>query len=411
MANLDEARRELLDALFHDLPMRDLVELCAGLVDSPLRFTTMEHPESGILSRDYPAEDFQNWRSFVLENGHVNDNYEVFLSEEYGLQNYGRAFIFRNDPAILPRILCLSYAGARRAGHISIPQGAVPLEEIDPDVVLLCAQALALAYFGGSGQHEEQQNEKAMEALLSNKDLTYPQLIAVASSNVFPESGLLQLLAISLERREMRKLFPLLCGRISSLCRTTWVTRTDTDAAVLMESKVLSGHVLDLIGEQLRESGCRGVLSPVYPRIMETAAWHRRLVRIMPVAQVEGGLALMRYEDYADVGLYCEAGLPEEELIRFVPPKLIAISEYDDAHGTHYLETLSALLRYNGNQHLAAAALYIHINTLTYRLRQMKDLFSLSLTEENALLHIAFGLRLLSYIRAKRLHRERLAKV
>ena len=410
MANQDEARRELLDALFHNLPMRDLVELCAGLIGSPLRFTSMEHPEGGILSRDYPAGDFQNWRSFVLENGHVNDNYGIFLSEEYGLQNYGHAYIFRKDPDILPRILCLSYAGARRAGHISIPQGAVPLEEIDPDVVFLCAQALALAYFGGSGQHEEQQNEKAMEALLSNKDMTYPQLIAVASSTVFPESGLFRLLTVSLERREMRKLFPLLCGRISSLCRTTWVTRTDTDAAMLMESKVLSGHVLDLIGEQMRENGCRGVLSPIYPRIMETAAWHRRLVRILPVAQAEG-LALMRYEDYADMGLYFETGLPEEDLIRFVPPKLTAISQYDEAHGTHYLDTLSALLRCGGNQHLAAAALYIHINTLTYRLRQMKDLFSLSLTEENALLHIAFGLRLLSYIRAKRLHRERLAKV
>ena len=81
MANLDEARRELLDALFHNLPMRDLVELCAGLIGSPLRFTSMEHPEGGILSRDYPAGDFQNWRSFVLENGHVNDNYGIFLSE------------------------------------------------------------------------------------------------------------------------------------------------------------------------------------------------------------------------------------------------------------------------------------------------------------------------------------------
>lgn len=56
-------------------------------------------------------------------------------------------------------------------------------------------------------------------------------------------------------------------------------------------------------------------------------------------------------------------------------PKIYEIYQYDISHGTQNLQTLKSYLECNRNVSQAASELYIHRNTMIYRLDKLKELF------------------------------------
>ncbi len=67
----------------------------------------------------------------------------------------------------------------------------------------------------------------------------------------------------------------------------------------------------------------------------------------------------------------------KRDVAAFIPPELMAVREYDKAHGTSFMETLRTYSLGLFHKRQAAKALHIHVNTLTYRLEQVEELFSL----------------------------------
>lgn len=70
------------------------------------------------------------------------------------------------------------------------------------------------------------------------------------------------------------------------------------------------------------------------------------------------------------------------------------ISAYDIGHGTSLLETLQAYVTFNGNMRAAAKYMYIHYNTMCYRMNLIKEIFNFDFTDINELtcLNLAFKL-------------------
>lgn len=78
-------------------------------------------------------------------------------------------------------------------------------------------------------------------------------------------------------------------------------------------------------------------------------------------------------------------------IMGFCHPAVEKILKYDKEHDTHLLETLKEYLTYPDNPGLAAEHLFIHKNTLFYRMAKIRELFSLNLSdgEERLLLHLS----------------------
>ena len=55
--------------------------------------------------------------------------------------------------------------------------------------------------------------------------------------------------------------------------------------------------------------------------------------------------------------------------------------EYDEKNGTKYFETLKAFIACGGSKQKASQELYIHRNSLTYRLNFIEDLLDVSLDD------------------------------
>ena len=84
---------------------------------------------------------------------------------------------------------------------------------------------------------------------------------------------------------------------------------------------------------------------------------------------------------YSDYIFYHMGEIAAEQLDihSFYHPGVIAVSEYDKTHGTNFLETLRLYLTYIDNPGKIAEELYIHKNTVFYRINKLKEKFKLQL--------------------------------
>ncbi|WKY45000.1 helix-turn-helix domain-containing protein [Eubacteriaceae bacterium ES2] len=99
---------------------------------------------------------------------------------------------------------------------------------------------------------------------------------------------------------------------------------------------------------------------------------------------------------YEDVLLYhfMELASKEYDLNRFCLPVVKKIEEYDKQNGTFLKNSLEAYLEAGRNIQKAADRMYLHKNTLYYRLKRAEQVFDLDLNDENFCFNLQFSLRM-----------------
>ena len=85
----------------------------------------------------------------------------------------------------------------------------------------------------------------------------------------------------------------------------------------------------------------------------------------------------------------------EQDLIEYYEETLGSLVEHDKQNNTTFIETLAAFLQATGDPAKAAEALFIHVNTLRYRLKQIEELLQQDVRQLDvqANLYIAYQVR------------------
>ncbi len=99
---------------------------------------------------------------------------------------------------------------------------------------------------------------------------------------------------------------------------------------------------------------------------------------------------------YEELGLYrLLAGLrARDELQRFYDETLGRLTRYDEAHGTELISTLEVFFEENANASQTSRALFVHRNTLNYRLQRIGEITGLDLNDAEARLAMQLALKL-----------------
>lgn len=135
-----------------------------------------------------------------------------------------------------------------------------------------------------------------------------------------------------------------------------------------------------LVGQGL-QAGCSDGFSDPYllKRYFEQARDAAYLGRLF-----EDGRQIIPYEDYKSYDLFF--GLRDEDVFtRYATEVVRKISEYDRKNATQYMETLYYYLASGCSVQKAAQKLYVHRNTVAYRVTKVKELFGITFddTEKN----------------------------
>lgn len=122
-------------------------------------------------------------------------------------------------------------------------------------------------------------------------------------------------------------------------------------------------------------------------------------LRSLEVGQAlnEGTYTVAQYEE---LGIFrmLPVGAGIDGIRQFCRDNLGPIIEYDARHGTDLISTLRVYLEHNQNSSKAAKALFIHYNTLRYRLDCINGLLHGSLEEPKKRLEIEFALQMFHFM-------------
>ena len=104
---------------------------------------------------------------------------------------------------------------------------------------------------------------------------------------------------------------------------------------------------------------------------------------------------------YEDLGLFklFHSIRDKRELSHYVTEKLGVIVESDQTNDMELIKTLGCLIKNNMNMKKSAEELFIHYNSLRYRVNKLRDL-GIKITDGNELTEIAVALQALEYLHA-----------
>ena len=82
----------------------------------------------------------------------------------------------------------------------------------------------------------------------------------------------------------------------------------------------------------------------------------------------------------------------------YVKERLYVLEEYDRQHGTDLMETLEVLLRNGGSKKQTAETLYLHRNTMMYRVKKMEEILKCNMGDFKTIQELAFTCLVREYL-------------
>jgi sugar diacid utilization regulator len=185
--------------------------------------------------------------------------------------------------------------------------------------------------------------------------------------------------------------------------------RGNAPSPLLMQSgndivAIITGKAADsdLVPSLLRDAGRRARIGigSVCRSAEEFPRSYREAQVALKLAQASRrGSGVMRYDDLGVYQLLSEVADPRT-LETFVRAWLGVLLDYDKAHSSDLLATLSSFLELGGNYDATAAALTIGRSTVRYRIRRIQELTGYDLGEPDARFQLQLATRAWSTINA-----------
>lgn len=138
-------------------------------------------------------------------------------------------------------------------------------------------------------------------------------------------------------------------------------------------------------------------ISEDFSDVLDVGIQYRKNVRVLKLSDAPEACRLLRYDDYIAFDPYLILSELDASfrLERFVYSKTLEIYEYDKANRTEYLKTIQCHLMCEKHPAKTAAQLYIHRNTVLYRLQRIKELFDYDFSSYSENFNIVLGQKLL----------------
>lgn len=150
-------------------------------------------------------------------------------------------------------------------------------------------------------------------------------------------------------------------------------------------------------GDFLMKLNLKGALSKTFTSFCDMDLYYRQAVTILRFCMKnEPKRFLFLKEDFGLYGIF-HAALENHNAYELCHPDIITLYEYDRKNDTEYLETLHQYLLCDRNAVKAAKNLYIHRNTMSYRLQKLKSMVSFDEEDTLSRFYIMNSISLLKF--------------
>lgn len=200
-----------------------------------------------------------------------------------------------------------------------------------------------------------------------------------------------QAVAIRAEQ-EYRHLAPLLCDKLENRFHCRALVWKDVVLAVFPVEQSLAG-IRNLISVFVQQESLTAGISDVFDGFYRLPLNAEQAVCALTIGQRTPG-TLTGYRDVA-ISHLVQNLQPEFNLNMFCDKAVFRLRDYDQANDSDYLHTLDTFLRLERKLVDTADALFIHRNTLIYRIDRIQKLTGLELDDPDVRLRVLLSCRIL----------------
>lgn len=178
------------------------------------------------------------------------------------------------------------------------------------------------------------------------------------------------------------------------------VIHNDSIVLIFKFKNFKSYEKLDLnsIEEYLRKYNMHGCISTPFRNLYSLSQIYRQTSRAIAIGRhLEPDKVIYKYS-YLSLYHLLETASPSLELSVLCHPSVLRLNEYDKQHGSDYVETLYQVLIHRKKQEVQKE-LFIHRNTLNYRLEKIASLININWDDTEELFFLILSCRIIWYIK------------
>ncbi|CEG25822.1 PucR family transcriptional regulator [Bacillus sp. B-jedd] len=167
------------------------------------------------------------------------------------------------------------------------------------------------------------------------------------------------------------------------------------------DAKHYGNEIYKIFEKQLKNSTMAIGIGRQYEKIQsihKSFTEANEAVRLMGKFSDEGGVS--HFEDHS-IYHFLDSNINNQKMEEFFLKRLGKVYEYDHTHGTSFIETLENFFHNNQNISETAKAMYLHRNTLIYRIEKIKEIMDTDLKSAEELLQIQLSLKIFRLLNKK----------
>ncbi|MFD0826711.1 PucR family transcriptional regulator [Neobacillus sp. M.A.Huq-85] len=165
-------------------------------------------------------------------------------------------------------------------------------------------------------------------------------------------------------------------------------------SSTIDEAKKFSNHIYEILNKEVSNASFSIGIGSQYKTITtlyKSFSEANEAIRMMK--QFGGSLRVSHFDDYS-IYHFLSSNIKTSELEGFFMKSIGKIYDHDKEHGTSYLTTLESYFNNNQNLSETAKAMFIHRNTLIYRIEKIKEILSTDLKNPEEILQFQLSLKI-----------------
>lgn len=346
----------------------------------------MEYRNMGFTTYEYTQKyNFKQWIEKTVQ------------SEKAVIGSLGEGYKYK-------RIFCIIRLEQRIVGHLAVLEYNRSFTDKDLEITEFIRDVIAdeIKNNQTSGYQYDWLANRFISDLLQG-NLTEPELITDRAKRLqwkLPDKKYL----IIIKYKHYSETFSLISFiRESKLFKAANGELTFHDNNLILitgcsRTQYLTNEELRPLSDYLEQMHMIAGISQCFDEILEIPkAYEQALAAIRLGKKEEAMLNVYRYEDY---GIYdmLDQIKKQKNLTDYCHPDILKLKEYDNSHKTDYLKSLYTYIVNMGNLAASADELYIHRNTMNYRLSKIQELITVDIHNRDCYMTLYFSYKILEYL-------------
>lgn len=379
-----------------DFTLLDVVNLGAELLNMPVAYCDSAYRHRAV-SDNYPATDIED-RIRYRSGTNKDELYEqMLIKTEYAQSN--TPFIMRL-PGMKDRWISKSLYAGCNTGHVTVPDCSDGrFNTLDREMLRIVSDACALGWilldskrrFDRDFSPEDAVFERIFKEEYEDIDTFRFQMNRFA----FDQYRYFCTFCVSTEESHqitMQKLKQHLL-RIGLSCWTT-VHHDKVVCLIGSEDKLSIHNCFPRLSAFARQNNMFIAASDIYDQILLTRCHYTFAERQMHIMEDDALETSLTHVNSSKMRLYIvDASVNEPE--RYCHTAVLDMLQYDRDNGKEYSKTLYLYLKHGLDIQKTADSLFIHKNTVQYRLSKIKERFGVDTTDFPTACQLSFSFELL----------------